>query len=139
MKAGFYSIILLMACLLVGACQQEVVHSDEAIFHTWEAKEFISVESVPYEKLEGNPILLTFKRDGTYALKLDINSCGGNFQADTNWIELTLPICTEACCDSPFSYKLASMLPKVTSYTIEGETLKLNVPQWGYIELELVE
>ena len=29
------------------------------------------------------------------------------------------------------------MLPQVSSYTIEGNILKLNFPQWGWINLEL--
>jgi heat shock protein HslJ len=73
-------------------------------------------------------------------LKLDVNSCGGNFATGkNNHLEIESPACTEACCDSKFSEKLASMLQKVTTYEIAGNTLTLNVPQWGFIELELVE
>lgn len=125
---------------LLGSCQEEVVVSDKDLYHTWEATAFISVESMTYTKAKNKPILLAFNKEGSYHLKLDVNSCGGTFDTDKDHrIEMTLPICTEACCDSPFSVKLASMLPEVTSYTIEGKTLKLNVPQWGWIELEMVE
>lgn len=140
MKTSIYWVVLLMAMTLMGSCQEEVVRDGKDIYHTWEAKSFISVESVAYEKVENHPILLTFKRDGTYGLKLDVNSCGSRFDAGKgNSIELENPACTEACCDSPFSNKLSNMLPKVTSYRIMGENLYLSVPKWGDIKLEVVE
>lgn len=50
---------------------------------------------------------------------------------------MDFPACTEACCDSQFSQKLATMLPEVTTYEIDGSVLKLHIPQWGYIECEI--
>ncbi len=99
----------------------------------------MSIESVAYPKNENKAILLTFKKDGTYSLKLDINNCGGSFTSGKdNQLLIGSTACTEACCDSKFSEKLASMISRVTSYEVNRETLKLNVPQWGYIELKLV-
>jgi hypothetical protein len=132
--------LLVFLLVLLNACQKEEIMPDDDLFHTWEAKSFISVESAMYKKTEENPILLTFNKDGTYRVKLDINSGVGKFEKDTSqWINLTFPACTEACCDSPFSYKLSNMLPKVTSYKITEENLYLDVPGWGYIKLELVD
>jgi len=140
MKTSWNLVILFTAMMLMSSCQKEVIIADKNLFHTWEAKSFISLESVAYQKNEGTPILLTFKKDGTYGLKLDINSCGGKFQArEDHRIEMEFPACTEACCDSPFSVKLANTLPKVTSYRMMGRYLYLNVPQWGDIKLEMVE
>ena len=108
---------------------------NSVLFSTWEAKSFMSIESVAYPKNENNKIMLTILPSGTYQLRLDINSCGGIITWEkNNQLEINSPACTEACCDSKFSEKLVTMLPKVTSYSIEGRTLKLNVPQWGYIE-----
>ncbi len=110
------------------------------LYNTWEAKGFMSIESVAYPKNENSKILLTFSKSGTYSLKLDINSCGGSFtMGQNNQLKVESPACTEACCDSKFSEKLAAMLPKVTSFEIEGKILKLNVPQWGYIECGPIE
>ena len=131
-----FAIILLLA--LVFSCRKDDDHS--GLFQTWEAKEFMSIESVAYPKNENTRVLLTFNRSGSYHLKLDINSCGGNFATGkNNQIEMETAACTEACCDSKFAEKVAAMLSRVNSYEISGKTLKLNVPQWGYIELELVE
>jgi len=135
MKPSFLSILILMFTLI--SCNKEK-DVNSVLFSTWEAKSFMSLESVPYPKNENNKILLTFLSSGTYHLKLDINSCGGNFKwGKNNHIEIESPACTEACCDSKFSEKLATMLSKTTSYSIEGQTLKLNIPQWGYIEFVL--
>jgi heat shock protein HslJ len=131
--------ILVAAFTILVACQKDQMVVDQTICQTWEAKTFISLESVAYPKNENAPILLTFKEDGTFSLRLDINSCGGTFKTrNGNQIEIEYPACTEACCDSPFSTKLASMLPKVTSYQLEDQSLQLNVPQWGFIQCELV-
>jgi len=122
------------------SCKREQTVQVDTIYHTWEAKTFISVESIAYPKNENTPILLTFKKDGTYSLKLDINSCGGTYNADnSHQIEIAFPACTEACCDSQFSNKLASTLGKVVSFSIKDHILKLNVPEWGDIKFELVE
>ena len=140
MKATFYILTLFSAFILGSACQKEIIITDNNLIHTWEAESFISLESVAYPKNENTPILLTFKRDGTYRLKLDINSGGGNYHVRKDqMLEMEFPALTEACCDSPFSNKLANTLPKVTSYRITGSNLYLSVPQWGEIKLKLVE
>lgn len=137
MKTSFLSILILV--LTLTSCKEDE-DSTSNLCQTWEAKNFMSLESVAYPKNENKPILVTFRKDGTYSLKLDINNCGGAFTSgNDNQLLIVSPACTEACCDSKFSEKLASTISRVTSFDIEGKTLKLNVPQWGYIELELVE
>lgn len=129
-----------MAFTILISCEKEQQVADEDLCQTWEAITFISVESVVYPKHENSPVLLTFNKDGTYNLELDINSCGGSFEiSNKNQISIESPVCTETCCDSPFSIKLANTLSKVTTYSIEDHTLQLNVPKWGFIELEVVE
>lgn len=114
--------------------------ADLRLFSTWEATNFVSLESVAYPKNEGTKILLIFHKSGIYQLKLDINNCGGTFiSGSANQLKLTSPGCTKVCCDSQFSDKLVSMLSSVASYSINKNALKLNVPQWGYLEFELVK
>jgi len=137
MKIPILTAIFLLMILI--SCNKEK-DANSILFATWEAKSFMSLESVAYPKNENKLILLTFKSDGTYSLKLDINNCGGNFTSGkSNQLEIEPPACTEACCDSKFSEKLASTISRVTSFDVEGKILKLNVPQWGNIELELSE
>ena len=137
MKTSFLT-LLILSLTLISCNKDEGLNS--SLFQIWEAKEFMSVESVTYPKNANTRVLLTFEQSGKYYLKLDINSCGGNFQTGkNNQIEIEPTACTEACCDSKFAEKVAAMLFRVTSYEIAGKTLKMNVPQWGYIELELVD
>ncbi len=137
MKTPFLT-LLILSLTLISCNKDEGINS--SLFQTWEAKEFMSVESAAYPKNANTRVLLTFDRSGSYHLKLDINNCGGNFETgNNNQIEIDPTACTEACCDSKFAEKVAAMLSRVTSYEISGKTLKLNVPQWGYIELVLVE
>lgn len=138
MKTVLQILVVLSIFFLTNSCKKDPV--PEQFYSTWEAKSFMSIESVAYPKNENKQILLTFKSNGTYQLKLDINSGKGNFTvSSSSQIEIKFPAITEACCDSKFSEKLVVMLPKVTSFSIERNTLKLNVPQWGDIECEWVE
>lgn len=138
MEAQYHIVFTAFSVLI--SCKKEKVSVVDDICHTWEAKTFRSLESIAYPKEENNPILLTFKKDGTYSLKLDINSCGGRFKAvNSHQIEIEIPACTEAWCDSRFSNKLAVTLAKVNSFSIKGHRLLLNVPQWGFLEFKLVE
>lgn len=137
MKTLFLTSLILILTLI--SCHKDE-DANSALFQTWEVKDFMSLESVAYPKNENNKILLTFEKTGSYQLKLDINSCSGPFSiGKTNQLVIKSTACTEACCDSKFSEKLATMLLRVESYSIEGTTLKLNVPQWGWIECELVK
>jgi len=138
MKSKFLLFSIFSVFLTLISCHEDQVSVASDICQTWEAKTFISVESVAYPKNEDTAILLIFRKDGTYSLKLDINSCGGNFTSGKNGkLEMESPACTEACCDSKFSEKLATMLSKVTTYEIDGSVLRLHIPQWGYIECEI--
>lgn len=140
MKAILFVLTLFGAMMLVNSCQEEVVLAEDDIYHTWEVTDFISVESMATFKNENTPILLTFKRDGSYLLKLDVNSCTGSYAIPVkDSISLQGPGCTKMCCDSPFSEKLTEVLPRVRSYTIEKNTLFLEVSEWGLIQLELKE
>ena len=98
----------------------------------------MSVESVAYPKKDGYNPVIEFNNDGTYYLKLDMNSCIGIFTlTDNSGISMTAPGCTKICCDSEFSKKFVEMLPQVKSYQLENNNLKLEVPEWGWINLEL--
>ena len=125
--------------LILISCHKDKGVATPEIYNTWEVKSFMSLESVSYTKDPNNKIMLFFDQKGTYSLVLDVNHCGGNVTvSDNNQIQISAPGCTEICCDSDFSQKLAAELSAVTSYSITGQTLQLVVPGWGYISCELV-
>lgn len=134
----FQLAIISLIALVLFSCDKSENHIADDMYNTWEVIDFMSIESVSYAKNSDVPILITFEQNEIYQLNLDVNSCSGSFVlADDGNIEISVPGCTKMCCDSDFSNKVTTMLPQVTSYTIEGNMLKLNVPQWGWINLEL--
>jgi hypothetical protein len=140
MKTAFQILVLLVISLIPGSCHKDDAPVVIKLYNTWEVKEFISLHSVNYSKDKDNKILLTFNQGETYQLKLDVNTCSGTFVSKVeNLIAIDFPACTEVCCDSEFSNKFTALLPSVTSYTIKGNTLDMNVPNWGTIRSELVK
>jgi len=140
MKALFKILTLLIIFLIPTSCNKDDEPVNYTLYHTWEVKEFITLFSNNYQKDEDNKILVTFGEDWVYELKLDINTCKGEYESNVaNLINIEIPACTEACCDSEFSTRFAGLMPSVTSYSIKGTTLDLNVPNWGTIRCELVE
>lgn len=139
MKLISQTLTLLTFLIVLISCHKDSESASDSIFHTWEVKDFMSLESVAYPKIEGNQIRITYNPNGTYQLQLDVNHCLGTF---TTGFDSKLSIgsagCTKICCDSEFSAKLLEMLPKVTTFKIDGNSLQLNVPQWGWIECERV-
>lgn len=133
----FLYLFLISIVVLVACKKDKGIHPD--LYNTWEAKSFVSIDSRAYNKNENTKILLTLYKNGTYRLRLDINSCSGEYTVDSNnRIIFSYAACTEACCDSEFSLKLIEMLSKVSSYNIDGNSLQVNVSQWGFISFELV-
>lgn len=131
-------VVFISLVFLMSACGKDECSCSDSIYNTWEVVDFVSKESVLYEKTDGNNPTIEFKSEGGCAIRLDINSCFGDFElSGENNISISTIGCTEACCDSDFSSKFISMLSQVKTYTFYEDQLKLNVPAWGWIELEL--
>jgi hypothetical protein len=132
-----YDSCLFFFCLLLISCSAEKNAAVPELYQSWEVKDFISVESIAYIKNPNTIILLTFQKNGSYSLALDVNHCGGSFSSGgNNSVTISNPVCTEICCDSKFSEKLVQMLPQVTSFSFEENKLYLRVPKWGFVVCE---
>ncbi len=133
-------VIVILVCVLAIA-QQGCKDNDECncinqdIAGSWEATEFMSLESVAYPKNNNYNPVIEFGTDGRCTVSLDVNSCSGSFDVIDGQLEISSLGCTDACCDSDFSQKFVDMLPLVDSFSFEEENLHLNVPEWGYIIL----
>lgn len=138
MKTFVFGIVVLLFVVSVSSCNKdEKIYADD-IYNIWEATDYISLESSYHSKIDNYSPVIEFKENGSFTLKLDRNNCTGNFTVSgENGIEITGPGCTKICCDSDFSNKIAVMLPQVKSYSIEGNRMKMYVPAWGWINLEL--
>jgi heat shock protein HslJ len=124
--------------LAIFSCEKKETDEKASIYGKWVATDFMSVESVLYEKKDGFNPVIEFRSDGSYRLELDINSCQGDFTlSNSNSISLSASGCTKMCCDSEFSKKFTQILPQVESYHVENNKLKMEVSGWGWINLEL--
>jgi heat shock protein HslJ len=134
----FQFIFISFFMLTLLSCDKSENEETRSIYGKWEATDFISLESVAYPKKDGFNPIIEFKNDGTTNLQLDANGCPGNFSLlNENGISISASACTEKCCDSKFSEKFVQMLPQVKTYRFEKNKLKLEVPDWGWINLEL--
>lgn len=121
------------------SCEKDVPDKN-ILSGEWIVIEFMSVESVLYPKNDGFNSVIEFRNDGTYQLKLDVNSCNGNYSpsgSGSNGISFSGTGCTEICCDSKFSQKLAELLTQINSFQVENEEMRLEISGWGWIRLEL--
>jgi len=126
--------------LIIISCDKGESVKTVSICGKWAVTDFISIESISYPKKDGLNPVIEFKIDGSYNLKLDVNSCMGNFTfSDPNMISFSASGCTKMCCDSEFSQKFTEMLPRVKTFSMEDRMLKLNIPDWGWIVLEEVK
>ncbi len=86
----------------------------------------------------GAEYILRFKTDGTLSLNLDVNQCFGAYSTPgPGRIGISSLGCTEACCDSAFAERLASILTKVTAFEFQGNKLTLSGPD-GKVEARRV-
>lgn len=79
-----------------------------------------------YILISPTPYLVTFNKDNTYNMRLDVNSCGSTYEVeDENKISIAPIACTQICCDKSFADTLLKILIKVTNYNISQESLEL--------------
>jgi len=139
MKPSLYFFLILLMFLVASCAEKRCDCPDSDLIGKWESVDFISLESVAYSKDDNYSPVIEFRADGSYGLRLDRNSCSGTYENSLEGvITISGAMCTEICCDSDFSEKFATMLPKVESYSISGDDLKLNVAEWGWINLKRV-
>ncbi|MDO9613747.1 MAG: hypothetical protein Q7J86_04390, partial [Bacteroidota bacterium] len=62
MKTALQILLIISIFLTVNSCNKDK-EANSILFSTWEAKSFMSLESVAYPKNENTTILLTFKKD----------------------------------------------------------------------------
>ena len=131
-------IILLLFVVSVSSCNKDEKKSANDIYNTWEVKEFLSVESVLYSKEKNYNPIVEFRRDGTIKISADVNSCFSSYTLiSDSGILISEVGCTKICCDSNFSEKFITMVSQVESFSLENNEMKLFIPGWGFIKMEL--
>lgn len=63
--------------------------------------------------------ILKLADDGTYSLRLDVNTCTGNYDIDLQNKRISFDGgCSEACCDSDPALNIAEILGQTVRYEI---------------------
>lgn len=92
----------------------------------WELQGMKEKDSWFYTKAEEN-LYLEFGSDSTFQLYLSRNGCGGTYSvSDIGNIAFSQPNCYDACCDSEFSIKFASLMPEMRSFSFNADQLILE-------------
>ncbi len=121
--------------LTLFSCQQE---EDASIVNKWKVSGYVKnnnsiTQSAP------SAIYLTFKKDKSVSINLEINSCSGSYDIEKKELKLEGFACTEACCDSEFSMELLSLLSSVNAYSSQGNELNLMGDNQMNIRLNVAE
>lgn len=128
--------IVWLSCLFLFSCKSE---PDASLVNKWQLNSYLVndaslVQNVP------NPIFFTFEKDGSCIVDLDTNSCDGEFTKSSETITLVNFSCTKTCCDSTNSVTAFELFTdSITTYYINGETLKLKGEHGTAMQLSLVK
>jgi heat shock protein HslJ len=112
------TIALFVICILsLSACQQPNKDLENT---QWQVIKLDSLTIPPGHVLD-------FKDNNKCYLHLDANSCHGDYTtASNNQVHFQMLACTEMCCDSASSVKLADILRKTREYEIKDSELLLK-------------
>ena len=109
--------------LMLFSCRKENV---DITANQWKVVSILIPGETQLIMLE-NSYILEFKSDGTYNLRLDVNSCIGNYRLENNeGIAIEHMACTYICCDSDLAGELARLLPQMSEYTGSNHNLVLE-------------
>lgn len=130
------SIITVLFFAAVLCSCNDIKNENPDIYGKWQIDNLLSLESLAYPKDNGFSPWIEFKESGSFQLKLDANTGIGSFTfIGDDSVHFSNVAVTKICCDSEFSKKFLLMLPQVTAFKFEEQTLELHVPSWGWFEL----
>lgn len=116
--------VLLFALTMLLACSPDrnTVTDNRWVVVNYRLSEADSVRNAP------RSYVLSFDDRRNFSFRLDVNTCGGSVNFQTNNIVLFTqnPTCTEACCDSAFALGVLSALKEVNRYDLLNEQLTLS-------------
>ena len=115
-------LLLLFIILTAFACKRQA--SDQSLFGSWKVSSLLK-DGTSIVQNTNDTLIITFSNNKTVSVKLEINSCSGNFTLTDNTLEINPLLCTLACCDSEFSSDLLYTLQRIDSYHFSGEDLTL--------------
>jgi hypothetical protein len=111
MKINNLLFLILVTAGLLGACQKDKTNFEEGL---WQVT-LLEDEQGTVTQFDA-PLYLELVNRKQYILRLDVNTCGGEYEKGKG-IVFSPPYCTEACCDSAEAIRLMESLGRVRNYS----------------------
>lgn len=123
MKNIFAYLIVILISIIFYACDKNEI--DETLIGKWEVIELYKDSLIVPQN--DNQYIFDFENDTTLNVKLDVNSCFGQYSiVCDDCIEFKGFGCTEACCDSKYAEDIIKIVSESTSYNINDDKLTLK-------------
>lgn len=124
-----YLLTLLILSLAISACSAQRSEEPAAsLIGAWKLTSYGPASS-PTPAAEDTEAGLTFNEDGTVAGNSGCNGFGGNYTVEGDQITFSEIVSTLIACEEPLMSQeeaVLKVLTDVTSYRIEGDTLRLT-------------
>ena len=133
-----FSIVIFISII---SCSDDNFRTDEDLYDKWEVSGFNTTDTcLDCSKDNNYNPTIRFLADGSLEIKLDKNSCGGEYTlTGIKNIDVKGTWCTEMCCDSEFSMKFIEKLNDVIFYEFTAlDTLELHTARWGSMQLHRI-
>lgn len=124
--AVFLSLTVIMSCNQSGDLFDISQDVSDIAPYKWEVIS-VRTDNSLIPQLAEESYVLELASDGSYNLSLDVNNCEGQYIVPIKGqINLEIPGCSKACCDSEFAEKLPGLISMVTEFYVKNEILTLR-------------
>lgn len=112
-------LLFVLGALLACSPERATILDNRWVVVSYQLTEADSVRNAP------QPYTLSFNDSRNFSFQLDVNTCGGSVNFQTNNIILFTqsPTCTEACCDGAYARGVLTALKEVNRYELLNEQL----------------
>lgn len=115
-------LLCILAVLMACSAERNTIVENRWVVVSYQLSDADSVRNAP------QAYVLSFDDNRNFSFRLDVNTCGGSVNFQTNNILLfsQTPSCTEACCDGVYSRGVLNALKEVNRYELVNEQLSLT-------------
>ncbi|TAJ12987.1 META domain-containing protein [Marinilabiliaceae bacterium JC017] len=110
-----------------------IIHEME-LDATWNIQE-VTAPSFPVKGVEPKSgLAIKFKPDETYMFKMTTDRCYGKYETSKDkTLEISRPGCSKDYCDFTWDWYVATLLDKVTRFTIDDDKIVLIIDDKNFI------
>lgn len=115
-------LLFVLGALMACSAERNTILENRWVVVSYQLTDADSVRNAP------QPYVLSFDDSRNFSFRLDVNTCGGsvNFQTNNILLFTQSPTCTEACCDGAYARGVLSALKEINRYELLNEQLTLT-------------